>query len=49
MAKRVHKLKEKPERQREVAPTTPQCLGLATPSHGLAEQGRDGGMSTEFL
>jgi hypothetical protein len=47
MAKRVHKLKEKPERQREVAPKTLQGLALATPSHDLAEQDQDGGMSTD--
>jgi hypothetical protein len=33
--------------EREVAATTPQGLALATPSHGLAEQYHDGGMSTD--
>jgi hypothetical protein len=33
--------------EREVAPTTPQGMALATPSHGLAEQDQDGGMSTD--
>ena len=33
--------------EREVAATTPQGLALATPSHGLAEQDQDGGMSTD--
>jgi hypothetical protein len=33
--------------EREVAPTTPQGQALATPSHGLAEQDQDGGMSTD--
>jgi hypothetical protein len=33
--------------EREVAATTPRGLALATPSHGLAEQDQDGGMSTD--
>jgi hypothetical protein len=33
--------------EREVAATTLQGLALATPSHGLAEQDQDGGMSTD--
>jgi hypothetical protein len=33
--------------EREVAATTPQGLALATPSHGLAEQDQDAGMSTD--
>ena len=33
--------------EREVAATTPQGLALATPSHGLAEQDQDGGMSMD--
>jgi hypothetical protein len=33
--------------EREMAATTPQGLALATPSHGLAEQDQDGGMSTD--
>lgn len=33
--------------EREVADTTPEGLALATPSHGLAEQDQDGGMTTD--
>jgi hypothetical protein len=33
--------------ERDVAPTTPQGQALAMPSHGLAEQDQDGGMSTD--